>query len=171
MDNKTHRLVILSFLLAVGILLYIIEGIYLPPLPIPGAKLGLANVVTLMMLVLFDSTECLYNVVLRSVVGSFITGTFMGPPFYFSLGGALASAVVMIVVYKYFYGKFSLVGISLSGAVTHNLVQLIIAGIFISHAGVFFQLPFLLIFAIVTGLFNGLVANFLIDRLTVANLV
>ncbi|MBI4744933.1 MAG: Gx transporter family protein [Actinobacteria bacterium] len=170
MHNKTHRLIILSLLLGMGILLYIVEGAYFPPLPIPGAKLGLANVLTLIMLVFFDSGDCLRNVVLRSITGSFITGTFMSPPFYFSLGGALVSAVLMIIVYKYFYGKFSLVGISLAGAVTHNLTQLFIAVLFIGHFGVFFQLPFLLVFAIITGLFNGLMANFLVERLDILNL-
>jgi len=167
LEPRTTKLVALALLLALGIVLYIIESLYLPPLPIPGAKLGLTSIVTLLMLASFSWQECLLNVVLRTVVGSLIGGTFLAPPFFFSLTGALASAIVMILVYNNFYGKFSLVGISLTGATTHNFAQLVFARFFIGQAAVFFYLPFLVFLATITGLLNGMAANFVTERIKV----
>lgn len=164
-NKLTTRLVFLALLLALGIVLYIIESLYLSPLPIPGAKLGLTSIVTLMMLISFSWQECLLNVILRTIIGSLIGGTFLAPPFFFSLTGALASAIVMILVYKNFYGKFSLVGISLTGATTHNFAQLVFARFFIGQAAVFLYLPFLVFLATVTGFLNGMTANFLVQRI------
>lgn len=162
--KSTRKLMVLSFLLAAGIVLYIVEALYLPSLPVPGAKLGLTSITTLIVLVLYSWRECLLHVVARTVIGSVLAGTFLTPVFLFSFTGALMSALVMILVYEKLYGKFSLAGVSLTGATTHNMAQLILAAFFVGHPGVFFQMPFLILIAIPTGVFNGVAAGYLVQR-------
>lgn len=161
---QTKKLVILSLLLGAGIALYILEAFYMPSLPVPGAKLGLANIVTLLLLMMYGWRECVANVVVRTIVGSMVTGTFLTPAFFFSFIGALVSTVVMIAVFAKFFGKFSLVGVSLAGAVSHNMAQVTLASLLLSHWGIFLETPFLILIAILTGTFNGVCANYTVKR-------
>ncbi len=158
-ESRTKRIVVLSLFLAFGIVLYVFETLFFPPLPIPGAKVGLTSIVTLLLLCLYSWRECLLNVLFRTIVGSIITGTFLTASFLYSFFGALISALVMIAFCLCFKNKFSLVGISLLGATTHNLTQLFLGVILIGHPGILFQMPFLISAAILTGFFNGFVAN------------
>lgn len=160
-----RRLIILAFFLAMGILLYLIESMFLPSLPFPGAKLGLANLVTLVLLAFFTWRECLFNAAARTILGALLIGTFFTPAFLFSFTGAIISTLVMIFVYNRYYGKFSFIGISLFGAVIHNLSQLVLASIIIEHWGIFLKIPYVLAVAIPTGIFNGFLANLLVGRL------
>lgn len=162
---QPKKLVNLALFLALATVLYVVEAVYLPPLPIPGAKLGLSNVVTLILLVLYGWQECFFNAIARTLLGSLITGLFLTPAFYFSLGGALVSTVIMIWAYSKFYGPFSLVGVSLLGSTSHNLTQLFLAVFLYNHWGVFLGFPFLILIAVASGTFNGVVANYASKRL------
>jgi heptaprenyl diphosphate synthase len=165
--GSTRRMVWLSLLLCLGLVIYVVEATYLGTAPVPGAKLGLTNLVTLLILFYFGWKESFANVILRTLLGSLITGTFMTPAFFFSLTGALVSCAVMVLVFYILYGRFSLVGVSLSGATFHNFAQLVLAAFLVKQAAVFLQFPLLLLFAIVAGTFNGIVANLLVARLGV----
>ncbi len=74
------------------------------------------------------------------------------------------SALVMILVFVKLFGKFSLVGVSLTGAVTHNITQMILASFLLSHPGIFLETPLLILFAVLAGTFNGICANYAIKR-------
>lgn len=163
--TKTNKLTVISLFLALGIVLYAFEYFYLPPLPIPGAKLGLANIITLILIAFYGSKESILNVLARTLVGSLITGTFLSPSFFYSLSGGLLSALAMILAYRLFYGKFSFVGVSVLGAVFHNLGQLVLAFFLLAHLAVFLELPLLVLIAIFSGTFNGIIANYTIRRL------
>ena len=169
-DKRTKKMVILSLFLGVGIALYVVEYFYIPPLPIPGAKLGLANLITLLILGFYNWRDALFNVVARIIVGSLLIGTFLTPAFYFSLTGGLLSVVVMIIVFRLVYGRVSFVGVSVTGAVTHNFGQLLLATLFISHWGLFLELPFLILVAVFTGTLNGVVANYAVSRAEILRL-
>lgn len=156
----------LAVFLAAGIVLYMVEALYFPPLPIPGAKLGLANLITLLILAQYSWRDCIFNVIARTVVGALITGTFLTPPFFFSLAGVLASTAAMIVVYTLLYGRFSMVGVSIVGAVVHNLAQLWLAVYILGHLGILLQLSLLIWLAVATGTFNGVAANYAARRLS-----
>lgn len=165
--NYSQRLVWLSLLLSLGVVLYVVEAAYLGAPPLPGAKLGLTNLVTLIILFFFGWKESLINVVMRTLLGSLITGTFLTPAFFFSLTGGLVSCLVMIAVFHTLYGKLSLVGVSLGGATFHNFAQLVLAGFLVRQAAVFLQFPFLLLFATFSGTVNGVLANLLVARLPI----
>jgi len=162
---EIRKMVILALLLGAGIVLYVIEYLYLPVFPIPGVRLGLANIVTLFLIVFFSWKECFFNAIARTVVGSIITGSFFTPAFIFSLSGAFVSILIMLIVYNFFYGKLSLVGVSVAGATSHNITQLLLAAtLFVKHWGILFQVPLLLFVAIATGTINGVIANLFVKK-------
>lgn len=160
----TRRMVQLALLVSVGIALHLVENML--PLthifPVPGAKLGLANITTLLALWLFGPREGLLVVLLRSFLGSLLGGTFLTPTFYFSFAGALGSGLAMGVAVVKARERFSPVGISIIGAIVHNISQLLVAVLIIQHWGILVYLPYMLLFALPPGYFNGLVVNYLV---------
>jgi heptaprenyl diphosphate synthase len=134
------------------------------PLPIPGVKLGLANIVTLLAIYLFGAKEGLAISVLRVLFVSFLSGTFLSVGFFLSLSGATISALVMASL-KNFVPSLSLVGISIAGAVTHNVAQLLAASVLIQTGYIFFYLPVLLLAGLPTGLSTGYITRLLLPYL------
>jgi heptaprenyl diphosphate synthase len=132
---------------------------------VPGAKLGLANITNLIGLVLFGFQAGLQILLLRVIIGSLITGTFMTMIFYFSITGGILSFLAMALVYYFLRDKFSLIGISVIGAVFHNIGQIIIAYFVIASTGIFYYLPFLVLLAVPTGVGVGLVSYFTVNYL------
>src|SRR5690606_17757360 len=96
-------------------------------LPIPGAKIGLANLVSLFVLYAWGFKEALLLSVMRQIVGSFVTGTLFGPTFLFGLSGGLLSIIVMAVIKSIGSRFFGPVAVSLFGATAHNVGQLLVA--------------------------------------------
>ncbi|ACB84107.1 Gx transporter family protein [Natranaerobius thermophilus] len=165
MNKNLSKLIYLGLLVTFGLVLHLVEQAIPNPFPLPGAKLGLANIITLVALVLYGAKDAMFVAVLRVFLGSLLGGTILGFPFYLSLTGAVLSMAVMaITIPLKNKGILSLVGISLLGAVTHNVAQLFVASLLMEQLGILFlYLPYLLIFAIPTGLFTGLVSTLIID--------
>lgn len=161
---STRRLVYLSLLLSMATALHVLEGLFPIPLPFPGVKLGLANIVTLLILYLYDLRAGLTVAIARVFLGSLLGGTFLSPGFLLGLTGAIASTLIMALLVKK-TGCFSPLGISLAGAVGHNLGQLVMAALLLQNRAIFFYLPFLLLVAIPTGLATGFVLQRLLERL------
>lgn len=163
--NKIRRLVLLALFIAMASVLHVVEG-WLPlPFPIPGMKLGLANLMSLAALVISGWRAAIYVVLGRVFLGSLFGGTFMGPAFAMSAAGGLFSALVMTLVYQRWRKTFSLVGISLLGAVAHNLAQLSVAAFLIDSRSMFWYLPYLLLFAVPTGIGTGYTAAYFLRKL------
>ncbi|MDO9081205.1 MAG: Gx transporter family protein, partial [Desulfuromonadales bacterium] len=149
--SSTRRLVYLALLLAMATALHVLEGLFPIPLPFPGVKLGLANIVTLLVLYLYDLRAAITVAIARVLLGSLLGGTFFAPAFFLGLTGAVLSTLVMALLVKK-TSCFSPLGISLSGAVSHNLGQLLMASFLLQNQAIFFYLPILLLGAIPTGL-------------------
>jgi len=162
--RSAKRLTTISVLVALATVLHIIEALFPNPFPIPGVKLGLANIITLMALVIFDFKTVLQIVVLRILLGSLLSGTFLSTGFFLSFSGALASTCIMAFLQKVLSG-FSLIGISVAGAAAHNLGQLAMAAFLIAHVGIFFYLPIMLFSSIPTGIITGLMLQFVLKYL------
>jgi heptaprenyl diphosphate synthase len=160
---STRRLVYLSLLLAMATALHVLEGLFPIPLPFPGVKLGLANIVTLLVLYLYDLRAGLTVAIARVLLGSLLGGTFLSPGFLLGLTGAVVSKMVMALLVK--KTGFSALGISLAGAIGHNLGQLVMAALLLQSQAIFFYLPFLLLAAIPTGLVTGYILQRLRERL------
>jgi len=154
---SSRKLVYLSFFISIGIVLHIVEAFMPLTFVIPGAKLGLANIVTLIVVVIYGLADGLKVSIMRTVLGSLLSGTFMTVSFFLSFSGALISTIIMGIIFHYWSDYFSVIGVSILGAVSHNIAQLAAAYIIIEHTGIFYYLPYLLIFALPTGFFVGVV--------------
>lgn len=161
---STRRLVYLSLLLAMATTLHVLEGLFPIPLPFPGVKLGLANIITLLVLYLYDLRAGLTVAIARVFLGSLLGGTFLAPGFLLGLTGAVLSTLLMALLVKK-TTCFSPLGISLAGAVGHNLGQLLMASLLLQNQAVFFYLPVLLLAAIPSGLVTGYILQRLLERL------
>jgi heptaprenyl diphosphate synthase len=160
-----RKQVIIGLLVSLGLIMHVVESMIPMNAVVPGAKLGLANITNLIGLVLFGFQAGLQILLLRVIIGSLITGTFMTMIFYFSITGGILSFLAMALVYYFLRDKFSLIGISVIGAVFHNIGQIIIAYFVIASTGIFYYLPFLVLLAVPTGVGVGLVSYFTVNYL------
>ena len=153
----------IAFLVAVGSILFYVET--LVPTPLPWMKLGLANLVSLLALRWWGMKEALVVVLMRVVLGSILTGKFLHPVFLLSVSGGVVATFVMDGAMTYGRHVFSLIGVSIVGALAKNATQLFMAYLlYIGQINVFWLLPFFLFSSLVTGLIVGLFAHFLVAR-------
>ena len=166
---NTRKLTRIAILTAMAIILHIAEGMIPVPLPVPGVKLGFANIITLTAIALFGLRKAMTVVVLRTVLSSLLTGTFFSVSFAMSFSGGVAAALLMAFLWKLSQKApnplFSTVGISIAGALAHNLTQLLAASLIMATGGIFFYLPVMLISSIPTGILIGILAKLLLPRL------
>jgi heptaprenyl diphosphate synthase len=144
---------------------------YLLPSPIPWLRLGLANIITLVALVLYGFRIALMVTLIRVILASIFTGTFLGPAFIISLGGGTASIAAMGLIYKISNNLFGPVGLSLIGALFHNIAQLTLAYfLFIQRLeAILIISPVIILIGALTGVVNGVVSKLLIINLLKKN--
>jgi len=152
--KKLNKIIFLSLLTSIGLALSVLESTIPLPIAVPGAKLGLSNMVILVSLVIFGFKEAFVVGVLKSIVLVLITGSISS--LIYSLSGAILSCITMFIVYKYFTKFFSLVGVSIFGAVAHNIAQVSVASAMMYNYKIYSYLPILLLMSLFTGYFVGL---------------
>lgn len=157
---------------ALAVCIHIVEASV--PSPIPGIKPGLANVITLIVLLRYGPSMAAWVAAMRVIAGSLLIGSFLTPTFIMSAGGALASVSVLLGIWwansgvARFAPSLALgpVGLSLAAAWAHMSGQLVIARLlFIPHDGLFNLAPILLTAATVFGIVSGLFAVALLRKL------
>lgn len=162
---KAKQIALCGVLVAVALVLSLVEKM-IPIqvlIPIPGMKLGLANVVTVFALTRLRVRETLAILLVRVTLASVFMGSVTA--FLFSLFGGLLAMVVMKML---LYGQdryFSLVGISIAGAAAHNIGQISAAVLVLGTINVVGYLPFLLLVSIPMGLVTGLVCTAVLGHL------
>lgn len=157
--NKTRRTVYLGLMVGLALGLHIFEAMLPLPHLFPGAKLGLANIVSLYVILNFGVKEAVLISLLRTVLGSLFAGTFLTITFFLSFTGGVASAIVMGLVYLLLKDHVSVIGISILGALTHNVAQILVAAYFVGTFGIIVYLPYLLVFALPTGFFVAVITQ------------
>lgn len=167
--GNTRKLVLIGLLVSLGLILHFVEAMLPISMLVPGAKLGLANIVNLIALVLIGFRGGLLIFLTRVFLGSLFAETFLSINFYLSLSGGLTAYLFMSAAYYFIKDKFSLIGISVIGAVFHNLGQLLTAYYIIANPGIFYYLPYLTLIAIPTGIGVGLITYFTTRHLSVFN--
>lgn len=151
----------MGLLISMALILHYIEGFFPVLVPgVPGAKLGLANIFTLVTLVVFGWREAFIVVILRSILGPLLGGAPTGV--LYSMAGGVLSAAVMASLYGILGKRVSLFGVSIAGAVFHNIGQLLVAALLFSNFYLFTYLPIMTIIALPTGFFVGLTARHII---------
>ena len=158
---KVQKMALLGVLTAAAIVIAILES-FIPSVGIPGVKLGLANIVILIILYELGIWEAITVNLLRVLVVSLVRGTFLSMGFLMSLTGCVLSLGIMILFYL-LIKKFSIIGVSVIGSVFHVTGQILIAMIFLGSAYIFLYLPVIAISAIITGVFVGIVAKLIIN--------
>ncbi len=159
--KKTKKMILLSILVAIALVIYLIEAQI--PVLFPGIKLGLANSISLVALILIGWKEAFLIMVLRTILGSIFGGSVSA--FMFSIAGGILSNLVMLILYKFFKNSLSIPSISVCGAVFHNVGQLMVAAFIIRDLRIYVYLPVLLVSAIATGYFIGILSSVLKSRL------
>ena len=157
---KVQKMALLGVLTAAAIVIAILES-FIPSIGIPGVKMGLANIVILIILYELGIWEAGVVNLLRVLVVSLARGTFLSMGFLMSLTGAALSFGIMVLFYL-LIKKFSIIGVSVIGSVFHVTGQIIIAMIFLGSAYIFLYLPIIAISAIITGVFVGIIAQLII---------
>lgn len=161
---STKKLALISILVAQATVLHYIESLLPVPIPIPGVKLGLANIITLLALVMFDFKTSLTVISMRTVLGSLLSGTLFGLGFLLSFSGSLLAGCVMGVLLL-FSPYFSYIGISIAGAIAHCVGQLLMAALILNQPGIFYYLPIMLLLSVPTGCVTGLLLQELVKYL------
>ena len=157
------RLTRIAVLAAAGSVLFLFESAI--PRPLPWLKPGLSNLVSLVALYLYGFRSAFLVMLLRVMIGALILGTLFNPAFVFALGGGVVSTVLMAWVFRYGGKSFSVIGISLIGAFSHNLTQVVLAAFFvIQDARVFYLTPIMLLSSLFSGFLVGIFAHFVIQK-------
>ena len=157
---NVHKIALLGVLTAGAVVIAILES-FIPSIGIPGIKLGLANIVILVVLYELGILDAIMVNLIRVIVVGLVRGTFLSFGFLMSLTGAAMSLAVMILFYL-LVRKFSIIGVSVIGALFHVIGQILIAMIYLGTSYVVLYLPVIGLSAIVTGVFVGIVAQAII---------
>ena len=148
-----------GLLAALALALSFLEGL-LPALPVPGAKLGLSNIVTMYALTALSLPAALGITAVKAVF-ALLRG---GSAFLMSAAGGLLSTLVMALCLRLFRGKMGDIGIGIAGAVAHNAGQWLMALLLIGPA-VLAYAPWLLLMALATGMVTGLTLHLLLPAI------
>jgi heptaprenyl diphosphate synthase len=156
--SDDHRIAKLA---AFAIGLHLIEAVL--PSPLPGVKPGLANIVTLFVLYRFDFATAAWVSLLRVFASSLLLGNFLSPTFALSLSGALLSLAVLFFAQYLPRRYFSAVTLSVLAAFAHMAGQLLVVRVWlIPQSGVAYLIPIFMAAALVFGVANGLLTNYLL---------
>ncbi|MDM8558922.1 Gx transporter family protein [Candidatus Parabeggiatoa sp. HSG14] len=156
-----HRIV---WLTALAITIHIAESAL--PSPLPGIKPGLANVITIAALILFNWRLAAWITLLRVLAGSLLIGTFLSPTFILSLSGALASIAILALLSQLPGQGCGAMGYSVAAAMMHTMAQFWVAyWLFIQHEGLFYLLPPLMTAALLFGIVNGVIVFAMLRKL------
>ena len=159
---KVRKLTQMAMLLSLALIIFIVES-FLPPLaPIPGIKLGLANIITLVAIYMLGRKEAFVILVLRIVLASVYSRGKAG--FMYSMAGGLCCFLVMALC-SFKLGENRMWVVSIFGAIAHNMGQIAVACFVIGSAQVMWYLPVLMISAVLTGAFTGVAAHVTVRRL------
>lgn len=152
----SRKVAFYGILSALAILMGYVEYIIPSPVPIPGIKLGLANVIVVIAMYFVGNKAAMSVSAIRVVVSSLLFGGFSG--FLYSISGATASFIVMAFVKK--IRCSGMLGVSILGGVFHNLAQIAVAALILQTVGLVYYIPVLLISGVITGIIIGMIAKY-----------
>lgn len=161
--NKTYKMIYMGILVSIALVLSLIERILPIPFIAPGAKLGLANLIIVISVYTLDNYKASFIVLILKMLSSSLLGGSISSLLY-SISGGVLSFIITILV-KHLGGRYvSIIGVSTSAAVFHNVGQLFAASIIFKNLNIFLYLPILSIAGIGTGIFIGLSANYILNH-------
>ena len=158
---RTKRLTLCALLAALALALSYVEGMFPLPVPLPGFKLGLANIVTLFALYALGAPQALSILLARVLLGAMFAGNVSA--LIYSLLGGFAAMLAMIALSR--RERLSVYGVSVGGAAAHNCGQVAAAVLTLGSAAPLHYLPVLLIVSLFSGALTGFIASLLFRAL------
>ena len=156
---KTKRLAFMALLTAMALTIFVIEAQIPAPVPIPGVKLGLSNIITLTAMLLLGKEEAGIVLLLRIIMGAMFTGS--PAALIYSISGGVLAYIVMCLLVGRFPEKLIWV-VSAAAAVAHNAGQLMACALIVKTPGLLYYAPVLAASGIITGVFTGVAAMYLV---------
>ena len=158
---KTKKLTQMALLAAIALTIFMIEAQIPPLVPIPGVKMGLANIVTVFAVFAMGPKEAASILFVRIFLGAVFAGNF-STIFYSAAGGALA--IVTTILLRKLVTEKQLWVAGILGAIAHSVGQMAMAITITQTIELVSYLPMMILCSIITGLFTGLCAQFLLNR-------
>lgn len=152
---STKKIALCGVLTALAMIFSYIESVIPVPIPVPGIKLGVANIAVITILYVLGVKEAIVINLLRIVLTSLLFGNVNS--FLFSISGAALSLTIMIIMKKLNF--FSCIGVSVCGGVMHNIGQIIAAVFIMGSEAIVFYLPVLIVSGVFTGVVIGVVSG------------
>lgn len=162
MNPKVKRLTELSVLTAVALIIFVVELQIPNPFPIPGIKLGLANIITVYAVYRYKPYEAAAITVVRLILGAVFAGNFAA--LIYSASGAALCLIGMLILRRFIDEKHIWIS-SVFGAILHNTGQMAAALIITQTPQLLAYYPFLMVSGCLAGAFTGLCAQIVISRL------
>ena len=160
-NTKTKKLTLMALLIAIALTIFMIEAQIPPVVPLPGVKLGLANIITVFAVFALGPGEACAILFCRIFLGAVFAGNFSSI-FYSAAGGTLA--ILTTILLRKILTKKQLWVAGIIGAVAHSAGQVGMSILITGTPGIIVYLPPLAAISIVTGCFTGLCAQFLVNR-------
>jgi len=136
------------------------------PRPLPWLKPGLANSVTLAVIILYGLRKSLLVILVRQISANLLTGTLLGPSFIMGIAGSTGAAIAMYLMLSSKISRhIGLVSVSASGAVVSNLCQLTVASQILGTVYIWYQLPLMIFAAIPAGIIVGYLTSTLLNHI------
>lgn len=158
---SVKKITLLSLYTAIALIIFMVESALPALAPLPFIKLGLANVITLIVLVLYSPRDALIVFLMRIFLASLFAGQIVY--MIYSLSGGIFCFLADYFINKVLKGKYIYIT-SIFGSIGHNIGQLA-AAVVMMGTGVLPYFSYMMIAGIVTGLFTGILANMLVSRL------
>jgi len=162
--TRAKKITWAAILVTLGILLSIIENMIPLPIPVPGVKLGLANLIILLGFAILSPLEVLLISAFRVILVGMLFGGFSS--MIYAGFGAIMSYTLMLLTRLLLRDRVSQIGISIMGAVGHNTGQIGAAIVMLGSYKILSYLPVLMLSGIITGFMTGFVANFVLKHLS-----
>lgn len=160
MPSPSRKITICAAYTALGLILGYIESFIVFPIRVPGVRIGLANIVTVMCLYSLGFSYTVVVMLLRVTLSAILFGSPVS--FVYSLAGATLALAGMYMAKRL---RFSIYGVSFCGAVLHNIAQTAVAYFMVSSVYIFTYLPVLILVGSFAGIITGFVADIMVRRL------
>ena len=155
---KTKQITQLGMLLSISLVLGYLESLLPVMAAVPGVKIGLANLVTMLVLYRYGGKQAFFIMLLRVTMAGLLYSGVTG--ILYGLMGGVCCLIVMTILKR--CPLFSILGVSMAGAISHNAGQIIAAVLVMENAAIFYYLPSLCISGILSGLLVGYLSHLLI---------
>lgn len=162
--SRTKKVALLGIMTGLALITYVLESL-LPSIYLPGAKIGLSNIFTMIAVIILGLPSGLILTIAKTTLGALIVGNISS--IMYSCTAGITSTVIIFLLYRFFKGKISIIAISVTSAVVHNLVQNLVFCLVTKTLQSFVLMPYLGVFGIISGLIVGIIVLLILKTVPV----